>query len=146
MAYRHNTGFFDPKFKQNRQRREMEEMLGEWYGNKFAATEITSRTDKPRKRAEMLDEVLARHVNDNTVLLMSLKENWSNIIAAPMNRFVKAAGLKDDSLILEVSHPAFLMELRRKIVSEEWKNKINSAVEGLDIKDVIFVPDGQSMQ
>ena len=146
MAYRHNTGFFDPKFKQNRQRREMEEMLGEWYGNKFAATEITSRTDKPRKLAEMLDEVLARHVNDKTVLLMSLKENWSNIIAAPMNRFVKAAGLKDDSLILEVSHPAFLMELRRKNVSEEWKNKINSAVEGLDIKDVIFVPAGQSMQ
>ena len=146
MAYRHNTGYFDPKFKQNRQRREIEELLGEWYGSKFAATEISSRTEEPRKLADTLEAVLARHINDKTVLLMSLKENWSNIIAAPMNSFVKVAGLKEDSLVLEVSHPAFLMELRRKNISEEWKNKINSAVEGLEIKDIIFVPAGQSIQ
>ena len=143
MAYRHQPGVYDTKFQQNRDRRVMEDMLSEWYGKDFAAVEVTNRTEKPVKLADSLDEVLAECLTEKTGLIVQLQEEWHNIIAPPLNKFTTFGTIKDSVIYIEVSHPAFLSELRKPAVTASWLKKINSAVPGLELESAFFVPAGQ---
>ncbi len=143
MAYRHQPGVYDTKFRQNRERRVMEDMLSEWYGKEFASVEVTNRTEKPVKLADSLEEVIAEYMPEKTGLTVQLQEEWSNIIAPPLNKFTSFGTIKDSTIYIEVSHPAFLLELRKPAVTATWLKKINSAVPGLELENAVFVPAGQ---
>lgn len=146
MAYRHQPGVYDPKFKSNRRRRELEDMLQEWYGKEFASSEITARTDQAQKLSTILDTVLEKHINDQTLQLMELRSQWDSLIGPPLNKFVQLASLKDATLFLEVSHPAFLMELRKKNATDSLLERIRSRFPDLEIGQISFVPSGQSQK
>ncbi|MBE6379377.1 MAG: DUF721 domain-containing protein [Lentisphaerae bacterium] len=143
MAYRHQLGVFDPKFKSNQQRRELEDMLGEWYGKEFAASEITSRTNGVRKLSTLLDDLLEKKLNDQTRQLMLLRGEWESLIGPPLNKFLYLVNIQDNELVLEVSHPAFLIELRKKSSAESLLNRIKSRYPDLPADGVKFMPAGQ---
>ena len=124
MAYHHNIGVFDPKFKKNRQRRELEDMLGEWYGRDYAASEVTCRTDQVLKLGDLLDAVLEDKLNDQAMLILDLREKWDSVIGPPLNKFIRLVNVKDSTVVVEVSHPAFLMELRKKSTAENCLQRI----------------------
>ena len=143
MAYRHVADVYDPKFAGNKRRRDLEDMLGEWYGKEFAETESTAWTEQTCKLADCLDDVVKKHFDQTAALLVALKENWAKIIAPPMNKFVQLYTVRDHKAIIEVMHPAFLMELRKKNTVEEWCKKLNAACPELEINAVEFIPSGQ---
>ena len=143
MAYRHHPGVFDPKFKNNANRREVEDLMSEWYGSRAAALEITKRTEEARPIAESLDEILDRYLNKNSMQSLALQENWQQIIGAPLNQFTALAAVKDNKVFVEVKHPAFLMELRKKGNDQAVLKKIVQACPDLEISEIIFVPAGQ---
>jgi hypothetical protein len=142
MAYRHHIGVYDPKYQNNRKRREMEDMLAEWYGNSFAAAEVTAQTDQVRQLGSVLDEMLKDKLNTAAMQQLELREQWDSLIGAPLNRFTRFVTVKDNTAIVEVSHPAFLMELRRNDTAEQWRRKLNQHFPDLGIESIQFVPAG----
>ena len=143
MAYRHHTGVFDPKFKSNSNRRELEELMSEWYGSRFAVLEITKRTDEAMPIADSMDKILEKCLNDNSMHALTLQENWALIIGAPLNNFTTLAAVKDNKAFVEVKHPAFLAELRRNNNSGSMLQKIIQACPELQLEEIVFVPAGQ---
>ena len=143
MAYRHHPGVFDPKFHTNAQRRDLEDLLGEWYGDDFAATEITAQTDEPRKFSEILDSLLEDKLNTSAMQQLELRENWESMIGPPLNKITRFVTVKEDSAVIEVAHPAFLMELQRSNSAELWSRKLQQKFPDLGIKKIVFVPKGQ---
>ena len=143
MAYRHHPGVFDPKFKQNNQRRELEDMMSEWYGSRFAAQEITKRTENAVPIADSMDRILEKCLNKNSMQSFALQENWDKIIGAPLNKFTTLAAVKENKVIVEVKHPAFLAELRRQGNDKLLLQKIASACPELEVNEIVFVPAGQ---
>ena len=144
MAYRHHIGVFDPKYQNNRQRRDLEDMLSEWYGNEFAANEITGRTSEAQKLGDVLDNLLKDKLNDNSMQQLELREKWDSLIGAPLNRYTRFICIKDSVAIVEVSHPAFLMELRRNDTAGAWCKKLQEQFPGLQIEFMQFVPAGSN--
>ena len=144
MAYRHHRGVYDPKYEANKQRRELEDMLSEWYGTRSAANEITSRTDAPRKLDELLEGVLESKITPGQLQAVQLREEWSKIIGAPLNNYTSFVTVKDGVAIVEVKHSAFLMELRKKDVSASFCSKLQKSCPDLGISGVCFVPGGQA--
>lgn len=142
MAYRHHVGVYDPKYRSNRQRREMEDMLSEWYGSKFAANEITNRTDEPQKLGDLLQDILEDKLNDAAMMQLELREKWESLIGPPLNRFTRFAAIRENIAIVEVSHPAFLLELRRNKTGELWCKKLQELFPALEIEAMQFVPAG----
>lgn len=143
MAYRHHQGVYDPKFKKNNQRRELEDLMSEWYGSRFAALEITKRTESASPVSDSMDKILEKYLNKNAMYALRLRENWNEIIGGPLNKFTTLAAVKDNKVIVEVKHPAFLAELRRQGNDKTLLNKISAAVPELETDEVIFVPVGQ---
>lgn len=143
MAYRHHTGVYDPKFKSNRERRDLEDMLSEWYGAEFAADEITCRTNEPSKLSDLLDGVLEKFVTNTTVMTTQLHERFPELLGTPLNKFADLATVKENTAIVEVKHPAFLAELRKPQISNGLLNKITAEFPDLGITGLQFVPAGQ---
>ena len=144
MAYRHQRGVYDPKYAANKERRELEDMLSEGYGNRFAASEITCRTDAPRKLSDLLESVLESKINPGYLQLAKLREEWKDIIGPPLNNFTSLGAIKDGVAFVEVKHSAFLIELRKKDVSASFCSKLQKLCPDLDIQSICFVPGGQS--
>lgn len=143
MAYRHHPGVYDPKFKHNSDRREIEDLMSEWYGSRVAALEITKRTEEARPIAESLDEILDKYLNKSSMQNLALQENWQQIIGAPLNQFTTLAAIKDNKIFVEVKHPAFLMELRKKGNEQTMLKKIVQSCPELENAELVFVPAGQ---
>ena len=143
MAYRHTPDVYDPKFADNKRRRDLEDMLGEWYGKEFASSEITCRTDAPQQISAVLDKLMQERLDQKAWLLVELKNKWQTVVAPPMDKYVQLYTVRDHTAILEVSHPAFLIELRKKNTTEQWRSKLSAACPELEIQDVEFVPAGQ---
>ena len=143
MAYRHHPGVFDPKFKNNANRRELEDLMSEWYGSRVAALEITKRTEEVRSIADSLDKVIDKYLTRSSIQNLALQENWSQIIGAPLNQFTSLAAVKDNKIFVEVKHPAFLMELRKKGNDQALLKKIVQACPEIENAEIVFVPAGQ---
>lgn len=143
MAYRHHSGVYDPKFKLNRERRELEDLLSEWYGREFAESEITCRTDEPARLADLLDGVLEKFVDNTAVLTGQLQAEFPQMLGAPLNKFAELITVRENTAVIEVRHPAFLIELRKNSTSQDLLDKINQAYPDLGITALNFVPAGQ---
>ncbi|MBE6367678.1 MAG: DUF721 domain-containing protein [Lentisphaerae bacterium] len=144
MAYRHHSEFYDPKYKENSKRRELEDMLREWYGNAYAAVEITCRTDEPQKISKSLDKLMQSRLSSSALLTVQINENWDKLIGPPLNRFCRLAAIRDQAVIVEVSHPAFLIQLRKPDTAQQWYDILKNAFPDLEAEKVIFVPAGQT--
>ena len=124
MAYRHHQGVYDPKFKKNSQRRELEDLMSEWYGSRFAALEITKRTDNASPVSESMDKILEKYLNKNSMQSLTLQENWAQIVGAVLNKFTSLAALKDNKVIVE---PSFMS--KEEIINLKGEYSVLSAVE-----------------
>ncbi|MBR2356844.1 MAG: DUF721 domain-containing protein [Lentisphaeria bacterium] len=144
MGYRHHTGVYDPKYKTSRERREMEDLLSEWYGSRAAAQEITKRTEEPRLLAESLDSLLEQSLSQNNVRLIEMRNNWAKLIGPPLNKFTDPVKLENGTLFVETTHPAFLMELRKPSTVQAWLKRLSAAYEDLEIQDITFAMTGQT--
>ena len=143
MAYRHHPGVYDPKFKKNSQRRELEDLMSEWYGSRFAALEITKRTENATPVSESMDKILEKYLNKNSMQSLTLQENWDQIAGQVLNKFTSLATVKDNKVVVEVKHPAFMLELKRQGNDKALLQKIRSSCPELEISEIVFVPAGQ---
>ena len=142
MAYHHQRGVYDPKFHRNRELRDLEDMLSEWYGSEFAASEITARTDSPQSIAESLDKVLDKKMTSRTMQVLKLRDEWDELIGPPLNKFVHLVTIdNENTAVIEVAHPAFLIELKKKSTMDLWIKKLSGCVP--ELQQVRFVPVGQ---
>ncbi len=144
MPYRHSSGVYDPKFKANRRRRELEDMLGEWYSRKFAAFEVAGHAESARSIGSLVEALVNKRLDDATRTALHIRERWSDLIGPPLNKYALFYTINDGIVIVEVTHPAFLQELRRPGVTAEWCAKLNREFPAAQITGIRFVPVGQS--
>ena len=144
MAYQHHTGVYDPKFKTSSERRKLEDLLSEWYGSRAAALEITKRTEEPQLLSGNFDEILKKAFSQSNVQLMEISSNWAKLIGPPLNKFTSPVKIENNTLWVETTHPAFLMELRKPSTVQQWLKRLSAAYENLEFDNITFVMAGQN--
>lgn len=142
---RGRSTFFDPKFRANRKRWQVEAMLGEWYGEEFALERITGFCEEPRPVGELVKKVLRQTLSGEAMLAVTMRERWDSILGAPLNRLTRLGRLEDHCAVIEVAHPAILMELKRSGKDADWCNRLNREFPEAAVASVRFVPASQEM-
>ena len=141
--HRGRSAFFDPKFRANRKRWQVEAMLGEWYGEDFALERITGFTEEPRPVGELVKKLLSEKLTGEARLAMTMRERWHTILGAPLNRLTRLGRLEEHCAVIEVAHPAILMELKRSGKDADWCDLLNRNFPGAAVESVRFVPASQ---
>jgi len=106
--------------------RERYNLLSEWYGKNYAATEMAahSHTPQPHALTDILPEVVSEMNAPEARKLLQLDRVWNKVIGESFARFVKPGHFKGDELFVEVRHSALVAELQP--ITEELRTRINA--------------------
>ena len=137
--------FYDPKFRANRVRGRVEELLGDWYGEDFALERVTGFGEAPRPVGAVIQELLREKLSAAQQLDMAIRESWESLIGAPLNRLTAFVRREENCVVVEVAHPAFLRELNRPQVIAEWCAKLNRQFPGAEVDSVRFIPASEML-
>lgn len=137
---RGRSGFFDPKFRANRKRWQVEAMLAEWYGDEFALERVTGFTEEPRRVGELVKKLLDEKLSGEARLAVTMREHWHTMLGAPLNRLTALGRLENHCAVIEVAHPAILMELKRAGKDADWCALLNRNFPEAAVESVLFVP------
>ena len=140
---RGRSAFFDPKFRANRKRWQVEAMLGEWYGEDCALERITGFTEEPRSVGNVVRKLLSEKLSGEALTAMTLRERWSSILGAPLDRLTRLGRLEEHCAYIEVAHPAILMELKRSGKDADWCRLLNRNFPDSAVESVCFIPASQ---
>ena len=140
---RGRSTFFDPKFRANRKRWQIEAMLGEWYGEDFALERITGFTEDPRPVGNVVRKLLSERLSGEALIAMNMRERWSTVLGAPLNRLTRLGRLENHCACIEVAHPAILMELKRSGKDAVWIDLLNRNFPDAAVESVCFIPASQ---
>lgn len=95
--------------KTSRDRDPLQKMLEEWHGRKAGAKEIESRLAASVSVSEGVDEALKQLLTPELALLQKLKRLWPEIAGKALTRVLNPSSIKNGTLYIEVSHPAYMM-------------------------------------
>lgn len=132
------------KYKEDAARRELKQLLREWYGERDGNLAITAH-DKPVKTLDELNkELLQNALPKNLNQQIELAARWKEIVSPQFAALVNFSSLDDDGvLFLEIRHSAFLQDELAKS-SDLLLNRINSQMGSCVCKEIRFVPSGRS--
>ena len=121
----------------------MEKILIDWYGKEAGANEITSRLPETESIKEGVDKALKKLVNQETACLRVMKDEWTEIAGNQLAAFTAPASFTEGTLYVEVSHPAWLMQLGRQETAM-LLDKIHARTKSRICRHVRFVPKGRN--
>ena len=97
--------------RMRRKHRERFGLLREWYGDDFAAVEVTGHVSQPVTLQRSIEALMATVESPEARALRQLRERWSEIAGKDFARFAVPASWANGILTLEVRHSALLREL-----------------------------------
>jgi hypothetical protein len=110
------SDYFLP-LKRSRKKRDSDlihKILSDWYGKSTADNEIISRLPKTEHIGDGIHEALKQLLPPHIAVLQKIKGSWEDIAGKQLARYMTPSGMRDTTLFIEVSHPAWLMEFREK--------------------------------
>ena len=97
--------------RMRRKHRERFGLLREWYGDDFAAVEVTGHVSQPVTLQRSIAALMATVESPEARALRQLRERWPGIAGRDFARFAVPASWTNGILTLEVRHSALLREL-----------------------------------
>lgn len=141
MERRDNRRKVDWRRKPSWRERRREWLLRDWFGAARAPEEIVERQPPAHWIGEDVDRFLAKSGGEERTLLDRLRRDWSTVAGADIAKYTEPYSLRNEQLLVEVSHPAWLYVLERehKPVLVE---RVQAAAPG-QIRDVRLIPRGR---
>lgn len=121
----------------------MEKILIDWYGKEIGGNEITSRLPVTEPIKEGVGKALKKLINQETACLRQIKDEWSEIAGAQLAKFTSPVSLSKGTLFIEVSHPAWMMQLGKQ-ETEMLLTHIHNNTKSKTCRKVKFVPKGRN--
>jgi predicted nucleic acid-binding Zn ribbon protein len=120
----------------------LQRLLSEWYGRDKGANEIISHLPQIEPLKNGIDSALKKLVNPESAFLRKIKDEWQHVAGAQLDKFTKPTSFYKGILYIEVSHPAWLMQLGRQEKNLLLGN-IHSFMQNKVCKNIKFVPLGK---
>ena len=121
-------------------RRERLELLTEWYGGEFAATEIAAHTSSPVPLGKGVRELLAGLETQEKRILRKLREAWPQIVVDGLAKLTEPSRWQDGVLFVEVRHSALLRELQPSL--ELLRQAVNAQITDVDCREIRLAISG----
>lgn len=101
------------RWRELKKLRERAALLSDWYGEEFAATEMSdsAHSSQPVQLGTVLEGLLGEFENPDTGKFLKIESSWRKIAGTQLASFTHPAGFQDGVLILEVRHSALIAEL-----------------------------------
>ena len=124
----------------------LRDFLSCWYGDKNRANaEMLRHLPGPVPLSESLRRIEEQIFSPDDLLLNKVRDKWVELAGDAVARISSPVGAKNGVLIIEVSHSAWLRELRGP-VREMLKKNVDKLV-GKDVcRDLNFVPAGRQRE
>lgn len=106
-----------------KKRREIYQLLADWYGEERAQSEVAAHTSKPRALGEVLKEVSSELLSSDAADFAKLEMQWEAVAGKTVAKLTKVIGCTDHVVVLGVRHSAMVTELRPSL--DLLKNRIN---------------------
>lgn len=130
-----------PRRKLSSREKAVRQLLSDWYGEERASVEMAAYRPA-RQLSSELDKIMERMLPPETVRMIEIRNNWNEIAGAQLARIAVPIAIREGVLEVEVSHPAFLMELKRGL-GEIIIKKINDVFGKTVCKSIRFEPAGK---
>ena len=132
--------------KRTRKKRDsdlLHKILSDWHGKTSANNEIIQRLPPTEHISVGVDEALKQLLPPSLAVLQKIQSEWEGIAGKQLARFMTPATMNATTLVIEVSHPAWLMEFREK---EQLLllQKIQTCVGMNKCKKLILTPMGRN--
>jgi len=118
-------------------------LLTAWKGKNIAANDIIHHLPEAEPLKNGIDKALKKLVNAEIAFLRKMKDEWSEIAGTQLSKFTFPASFYKGILYVEVSHPAWLMQLG-KTEKTMLKDKIQNTTGNKLCKDIKLVPIGKN--
>jgi len=128
--------------KKNRQRRIIAKALRGWYGPEFAEKEMSAYPGDGVKLSSIVDGLLSKMFSGDELVLMELKEKWTEIAGVQIAGISRPVSIRDNLLCVEVDHSLWLRELMGPTKGLLIKN-INDFCGAETCREIRFVPVGR---
>ncbi len=101
------------RWRELKKLRERAALLSDWYGEEFAATEMSdsAHSSQPVQLGTVLEGLLGEFENPDTGKFLKIESSWRRIAGAQLAALAHPAGFRDGTLFLEVRHSALIAEL-----------------------------------
>ena len=113
------------------------QLLADWYGEDYAATEISAHTVQPYLLGQEIDLMVTGLKRTSISSYLRLASEWERIAGNTLARMATPGGMVDGKLFLEVRHSAMLRELQT--VSSLILDKIKQEFGGDFCREIVFV-------
>ena len=123
-----------------RKHRERFELLREWYGDDFAAVEVTEHVSHPVTLQRSIKALMSGLGSPELLALQQLRLQWPEIAGRDFVRFALPSAWKDGVLTLEVRHSALLRELTPAL--ELVREAVNRKFPEVPCTDIVLTISG----
>ena len=89
-----------------------------------------------------IDKALKKLVNKEIAFLRKMKDGWADIAGQQLAKFTQPSSFYKGTLYVEVSHPAWLMQLGKK-EKDMLLEKVHEAAANKTCLNIKFVPQGR---
>ena len=117
-------------------------LLSGWYGRKAGANEIIPYLPETEPLKEGIDKALKKLVNPEIAFLRKMKEAWESVSGPQLAKFTNPSSFYKGILYVEVSHPAWLMQLGKK-EKDMLLEKVHAFSKCKTCRNIKFVPTGR---
>ena len=126
--------------RMRRKHRERFGLLREWYGDDFAAVEVTEHVSHPVTLQRSIAELMAGAAAPEVMALQQLRMQWPEIAGGAFSKFTLPGSWKDGVLTVEVRHSALLRELRPSL--EIIREAVKRRFPNVDCSEVVLTISG----
>ncbi|MBN2642625.1 MAG: DUF721 domain-containing protein [Victivallales bacterium] len=90
-------------------------ILKDWYGEEHGRAEMLAYCPPAEKIGDLLDNIINKAMSEELGLLFKLKENWHELVGDQLAKVSNPVAVRDHIVEVEVSHPAWHMEMKGPI-------------------------------
>lgn len=120
----------------------LHKLLTDWYGKEAGSNEIIQHLPATESIKDGIDKALKKLVSPELALLRKLKNEWSEIAGAQLAKVTCPSSFYKGILYVEVSHPAWLMQLGPK-EKDMLLGNLHNFCQSKTCRNIKFVPSGK---
>lgn len=118
-------------------------ILVDWCGKENANNEIIPKLPPTQHISKGVEEAMKALLPPRVAVLHKIREAWHEIAGKQLAHYMTPSEIRDNTLFIEVSHPAWLMEFRKK-EQEMLLKKIHKHVNCKECKKIKLIPTGRT--
>ena len=138
------ANYFLP-LKRNHKKRDSDllyKILSDWRGKSCADNEIIAKLPPTEHISSGVEEALKQLLPPSLAVLQKIQREWDSIAGKQLARYMTPETMKNTTLFIAVSHPAWMMEFRER-EQQMLLKKIQENVGINKCKKIVLTPTGR---